>query len=60
MKNFMTPAGIEPRTFRFVAQHLNHRATPVPQQRWMQGHKIPHARIADKHVRYEPHTEVNV
>jgi len=23
----MTPAGIEPATFRFVAQHLNHCAT---------------------------------
>jgi len=26
----MTPAGIEPATFRFVAQHLNHGATAVP------------------------------
>jgi len=26
----MTPAGIEPATFRFVAQHLNHCATSVP------------------------------
>jgi hypothetical protein len=25
MKNPWTPAGIEPATFRFVAQHLNHR-----------------------------------
>jgi len=25
MKNPLTPAGIEPATFRFVAQHLNHR-----------------------------------
>jgi hypothetical protein len=24
MKNPLTPAGIEPTTFRFVAQHLNH------------------------------------
>jgi len=31
MKNPMTPAGIEPATFRFVAQHLNHCATAVPQ-----------------------------
>ena len=26
----MTPPGIEPATFRFVAQHLNHCATMVP------------------------------
>jgi len=26
----MTPSGIEPGTFRFVAQHLNHCATAVP------------------------------
>ena len=26
----MTPAGIEPATFRFVAQHLNHCASAVP------------------------------
>jgi hypothetical protein len=26
----MTPAGIEPVTFQFVAQHLNHCATTVP------------------------------
>jgi len=26
----MTPAGIEPATFRFVAQHLKHCATAVP------------------------------
>ena len=29
-KNPLTPAGIEPTTFRFVAQHLNHCATAVP------------------------------
>ena len=29
-KNLLTPAGIEPATFRFVAQHLNHCATAVP------------------------------
>jgi len=26
----MTPGGIEPTTFQFVAQHLNHCATAVP------------------------------
>jgi len=30
MKNPVTPAGIEPATFRFVAQHLNDCATAVP------------------------------
>ena len=30
MTNPLTPAGIEPATFRFVAQHPNHCATAVP------------------------------
>ena len=30
MKSPLTPAGIEPATFRIVAQHLNHCATVVP------------------------------
>ena len=30
MKNPLTPAGIEPATFRFVAQLLNHCVTAVP------------------------------
>jgi len=30
MKNPLTPAGIEPATFRFVAQHLNYCPTMVP------------------------------
>ena len=28
----MTPPGIEPATFRFVAQHLKHYATSVPKR----------------------------
>ena len=32
MKNPLIPAGIEPATFRFVAQHLNHCATVVPRR----------------------------
>ena len=31
MKNPMRPAGIEPATLRFVAQHLNHCATTIPE-----------------------------
>ena len=31
MKNSLIPAGIKPATFRFVAQHLNHCATAVPE-----------------------------
>jgi len=30
MKNPLTPAGIEPATFQFVAQHLNHCTTAIP------------------------------
>ena len=30
MKNPLIPAGIEPATFQFVAQHLNLCATMVP------------------------------
>jgi len=29
-KNSLTPAGIEPATFRFIAQHLSHCTTAVP------------------------------
>ena len=31
-----TPSGIEPATFRFVTQHINHCTTAVPQSRWRQ------------------------
>ena len=33
MKNPLTLAGIEPATFRFVAEHLKHCATVVPEIR---------------------------
>ena len=33
MKNPLAPAGIEPATFRFVAQYLNHCATAVPKMK---------------------------
>ena len=35
----VTPAGIEPATFRFVAQHLNHCATAVPDNSLVQYNK---------------------
>jgi len=34
IKILLTLAGIEPATFRFVAQHLNHCATAVPNVRY--------------------------
>jgi len=37
MKNPLTPAGIEPATFRFVAQRLNHCATAVPEEKGREG-----------------------
>ena len=47
MKNPMTPAGIEPATFRFVAQHLHHCATAVPNV-WQWFMKL--LRILTRHV----------
>ena len=35
MKIPMTPAGIEPATFRFVAQHLNHVLPRSPAIHWV-------------------------
>jgi len=40
MKNPLTPAGMEPATFRFVVQHLNHCATAVPPRK-LKFHKNP-------------------
>ena len=39
----MTPSAIEPATFRFVAQHLNHCATAVPvfTYRYVKGKAVP-------------------
>ena len=45
MKNPMTPAGIEPATFRFVAQHLNHCATAVPRSERVRYYKQMTIRI---------------
>jgi len=41
----MTPAGIEPATFRFVAQHLNYsetaiRSSPEPEELCPKAHKL--------------------
>ena len=35
LKNPMTPARVEPATFRFVAQHLNHCATAHHLDSWI-------------------------
>ena len=45
MKNPVTPAGIEPVTFRFVAQHLNHCATA---ERYSKNIQIPN------HMKFHP------
>ena len=39
----MTPSGIEPATFRFVVQHLNHCATAVPYI-YIKGKKVKQSR----------------
>jgi len=40
MKNLMTPAGIEPATFRFVAQQINHCAIAVPASKGQMGFNL--------------------
>jgi len=40
MKNPLTPAGIEPATYRFVAQLLNHCATAVPNRNEYQEYSL--------------------
>ena len=64
----MTPAGTEPATFWFVAQHLNHRATAVPIQQ-MYLHKFStqlsprklhiHKQIAHETETCNPHNSSN-
>ena len=49
MKNSMTPAGIEPATFRSVAQHLNHCAAAVPVTNAVQGNVVC-SEIHTKHI----------
>jgi len=44
MKDPLTLAGIEPTTFRFVAQHLNHCATAVPHPPGVSNTKNEHKR----------------
>ena len=51
----MTPAGIEPATFRIVAQHLNHCATAVPYKnagikKWM--HRSATFRFVAQHLNH--------
>jgi len=48
MKNPLTPAGIEPPTFRFVARHLNHCATAVPLRR-----VLPHTNVTEVLLQYD-------
>jgi len=44
----MTPAGIEPATFRFVAEHLNHCATAVPKSEYVPVPKFRNMKASGK------------
>ena len=52
----MTLAGIKPATFRFVAQHLNHCATAVPNMylnhALFSKFSVLYPRISSKHLSY--------
>jgi len=45
LKNPATPPGIDPRTVRLVAQHLNHYATPGPKPLTGTGETVPEHRL---------------
>jgi len=60
MKNPLTLAGIERATFRFVAQHLNHRATAIPVFHGTRNINSPDKRLALLHkycLKYLPSTK---
>jgi len=50
MKNPLTPPGVEPATFRIVAQHLNHCATAVPSIKIYE-EKLPNVSTSHKKTR---------
>jgi len=55
MKNPLTPAGIEPATFQFVSQHLNHCATAVPTLE-KYGIRIKSAHDTGTEGQHQPHS----
>jgi len=56
MKNPLTPPGIEPATFRFVAQHLIHCATAVPVPKGKQANFI----FLEKAEKYSEKSDVSI
>ena len=50
MKNPLILAGVEPATFRFVAQHLNHCATAVPINMKLVTTRFKSGGLYEKHV----------